>query len=191
LPPGIVFGKGDPRNRFMARPPHHRSLWSSRIFWKLLLACAGLNILAAVVVGLILSDWFQRQIIDQVDHRLRIAVLLVRDELSSQVLTGRSEKLQQLVRKFGQDTRRSPRSPTWTITEIARKSPRPEHAVKAHRSARLRRSNSRAAILHCASTRVASPSASFAPHCRWQPSMPSGRPYDGSSGALSRPRAWW
>src|SRR5688500_4735807 len=88
----------------MARPPHHRPLWSSRLFWKLLLACAGLNILAAVVVGLILSDWFQRQIVDQVDHRLRNAALLVRDELSPQVLTGRSEKLQQLVRRLGQDT---------------------------------------------------------------------------------------
>jgi two-component system phosphate regulon sensor histidine kinase PhoR len=104
LPPGKIYGKGDPHNGFMARPPQHRSLWSSRLFWKLLLACAGLNIMAAVVVGLILSDWFQRQIIEQVDHRLRIAALLVRDELAPQILKGRSEKLQQLVRKFGQDT---------------------------------------------------------------------------------------
>jgi two-component system, OmpR family, phosphate regulon sensor histidine kinase PhoR len=68
------------------------------------LACAGLNLIAAVVVGLILSDWFQRQIIEQVDDRLRNAALLVRDELSQQIPAGRSEKLQQLVRRLGQDT---------------------------------------------------------------------------------------
>jgi two-component system phosphate regulon sensor histidine kinase PhoR len=88
----------------MAGLPQHRRLWSSRLFWKLLLACAGLNLLVAGVIGLILSDWSQRQISEQVDHRLRNAALLVRDELSEQVPAGRSEKLQRLVRRLGQDS---------------------------------------------------------------------------------------
>jgi two-component system phosphate regulon sensor histidine kinase PhoR len=39
----------------MARPPHHRPLWSSRLFWKLLLACAGLSLIAAVLFALIFT----------------------------------------------------------------------------------------------------------------------------------------
>ena len=37
---------------------------TSRFFWKLVLTCAGLNLLAAVAVGLILSSWLHDQVID-------------------------------------------------------------------------------------------------------------------------------
>jgi HAMP domain-containing protein len=39
-------------------------MFTSRFFWKLVLTCAGLNFVAAVVVGLILSSWLQDQVID-------------------------------------------------------------------------------------------------------------------------------
>ncbi len=41
-------------------------MFSSRLFWKLVLTCAGLNSLAAVAVGLILSSWLHDQVVDQV-----------------------------------------------------------------------------------------------------------------------------
>ena len=40
-----------------------------RIFWKLVLTCAGLNLLAAVAVGVVLSSWLQDQVADPVAVR--------------------------------------------------------------------------------------------------------------------------
>jgi two-component system phosphate regulon sensor histidine kinase PhoR len=39
----------------MARPPHNRPLWSSRLFWKLLSASAGLSLIASVLFALIFT----------------------------------------------------------------------------------------------------------------------------------------
>ena len=42
---------------------------TSRFFWKLVLTCAGLNFLAAVAVGLILSSWLHDQVVDPIVAR--------------------------------------------------------------------------------------------------------------------------
>jgi len=88
----------------MIRLPDSRGMLSSRLFWKLLIACAGLNVVAAVAFGFILSTRLQDQIIDQVDLRLRNAAYLVRGEMAEQMRAGRDEALQRLVRQLGEET---------------------------------------------------------------------------------------
>lgn len=77
---------------------------SSRLFWKLLAACAGLNLFAAVVFGLILSNWQEKQILHQVDLRLRDAALLARSDLAELIKSGPSDELQRRVRELGNET---------------------------------------------------------------------------------------
>lgn len=76
---------------------------SSRIFWKLLLACAGLNLAAALIFGTIVSSWQKNQLIEQMDRRLSDAALLVRGQLVEKIAAGRSAELQNLVRQLGQE----------------------------------------------------------------------------------------
>ena len=76
----------------------------SRLFWKLVLACAGLNLAAAVIFGVVVSGWQESQIIEQVDQRLRDAAVLARGQLADLMQAGRSESLQAEVRRFGQET---------------------------------------------------------------------------------------
>ena len=61
----------------MARPPYHRRLWSSRLFWKLLLACAGLNLIAAAVFALILTDRLPHETVAQAWGLVALVCLLV------------------------------------------------------------------------------------------------------------------
>jgi two-component system phosphate regulon sensor histidine kinase PhoR len=77
---------------------------SSRIFWKLLLACAGLNLVAAIVFGTIVAGWQERQLVDQVASRLRDAALLLRNDLAERMPAGRSAALQQYVGQLGEET---------------------------------------------------------------------------------------
>jgi two-component system, OmpR family, phosphate regulon sensor histidine kinase PhoR len=76
---------------------------SSRIFWKLLVACAGLNLAAALVFGTVVSTWQKNQLVDQMDRRLRDAALLVREQLNGKISTTPSEELQQAVRSLAQE----------------------------------------------------------------------------------------
>jgi two-component system phosphate regulon sensor histidine kinase PhoR len=77
---------------------------SSRLFWKLFAVCAGLNLLAALVCGFLLSDWQVQRLRGQLDQRLRDAALLARAELADQWPAGASESLQQRVHQIGQLT---------------------------------------------------------------------------------------
>ncbi len=79
-------------------------MFSSRLFWKLFLACAGLNLVAAMAFGLILSGWQEDLILEQVDGRLRNAALLVRSTLADQMPAGRTAALQQEIEHLGRET---------------------------------------------------------------------------------------
>jgi two-component system phosphate regulon sensor histidine kinase PhoR len=76
---------------------------SSRIFWKLLLSCAGLNLAAAVIFGTIVSTWQKNELVEQIDRRLHDAALLVRGQLVEKMTAGPTEQLQRSVRQLGQD----------------------------------------------------------------------------------------
>lgn len=69
-----------------------------------MVASAGLNLAAAVVFGVLLSNWQEEQVIEQIERRLRDAALLVRGELAGQLSAGRSEELQRFVRQLGKTT---------------------------------------------------------------------------------------
>jgi two-component system phosphate regulon sensor histidine kinase PhoR len=77
---------------------------SPRLFWKLLFACAGLNLAANVAIGLVLANWKERQLLEQVDRRLRDAALLIRGESAALLAAGASDELQRRVRQFGENT---------------------------------------------------------------------------------------
>jgi two-component system phosphate regulon sensor histidine kinase PhoR len=77
---------------------------SSRLFWKLLLTCAGVNLIAAVLCGWVLSAWLQDQVIQQIDHRLQNASRLVSGELAPLIGSGPSETLQKRLRELDQQT---------------------------------------------------------------------------------------
>jgi two-component system phosphate regulon sensor histidine kinase PhoR len=42
----------------MTRPPNHRGIFSSRLFWKLSLACAALNFFIVAVFAFVRAEWF-------------------------------------------------------------------------------------------------------------------------------------
>jgi two-component system, OmpR family, phosphate regulon sensor histidine kinase PhoR len=78
---------------------------SIRLFWKLLLASAGLNLFACLLLGWVVSNWLQAQLLEQVDRRLRDAAIIVRTELAGQLPRGPTEELQREVRELGESTR--------------------------------------------------------------------------------------
>jgi two-component system phosphate regulon sensor histidine kinase PhoR len=77
---------------------------SSRVFWKLLATCAGLNLIATAIFGTLVSNWQQRQLIEQVELRLRDAAVLVGGELAGEMANGRSEALQGQIRRLAAET---------------------------------------------------------------------------------------
>jgi two-component system phosphate regulon sensor histidine kinase PhoR len=77
---------------------------SHRLFWKLLFASAGLNLIGCLVFAVVLSNWHQTQLLDQIDRQLRHAATLVRGESAALLSAGASEELQKQVRQFGQST---------------------------------------------------------------------------------------
>src|SRR5262245_2039060 len=77
---------------------------SSRLFWKLMLVCAGLNIAAAIIVGWIVTSWQAKQLDQEIDTRLRDAALLVRGEMADETAAGASDELQRRIAEFGKET---------------------------------------------------------------------------------------
>ena len=158
---------------------------SSRVFWKLLAASAGIYLAAALVFGLLVSRWQADELSEQVDGRLRNAALLVADDLADQIAVGRSEALQQRVRKLGRadghslhaDRHRtatcSPirRRPIWRAsrrckaTTTGRKLSARCRAAKGWQSTRAPRSASRIATLPRGPKSMANRSASPAHRC--------------------------
>lgn len=79
-------------------------MWSSRLFWKLFLTYAGLVLIALSVCVAIVSGWQEEQLVEQVRRRLHDSAALLRDDLGSRLVAGRSEALQQKVRNLGEQT---------------------------------------------------------------------------------------
>ncbi|MCA9023265.1 MAG: hypothetical protein KDA74_24120, partial [Planctomycetaceae bacterium] len=79
-------------------------MWSSRLFWKLFLVYAGLNIASAIVFVLIVSGRQQTQVEDQVEQRLHDSAVIMRNSLEGVFQEGISESLQKKVRKLGEET---------------------------------------------------------------------------------------
>ncbi len=79
-------------------------MWSSRLFWKLFLVYAGLNIASAIVFVLIVSGRQQSQVVEEVQQRLHDSAVIMRSSLDGVFQQGFSERLQEKVRKLGEET---------------------------------------------------------------------------------------
>ncbi len=77
---------------------------SSRVFWKLLAASAGIYLAAALLLGLLISRWQAEELDAQIDGNLRNAGLLVADDFAEEITAGSSPSLQDRVRKLAQQT---------------------------------------------------------------------------------------
>jgi two-component system phosphate regulon sensor histidine kinase PhoR len=77
---------------------------SSRVFWKLLAASAGVYLAAAIVLGLVVSRWQADELSEHIDRQLRGAAFLVADNLAAEMKAGRSAALQERVRKLAEHT---------------------------------------------------------------------------------------
>lgn len=79
-------------------------MWSSRLFWKLFLVYAGLNIASAIVFVLIVSGRQQTQIDEQVRQRLHDSAVIMGSSLDGVFQLGPTESLQKKVKKLGKET---------------------------------------------------------------------------------------
>ena len=77
---------------------------SSRVFWKLLAATAGLNLAAALVFVAVVSRWHEDQLVELLGRRLQDAAFLAGDDLAGQIAGGRSEALQARVKQLAEQT---------------------------------------------------------------------------------------
>lgn len=79
-------------------------MWSSRLFWKLFLVYAGLNIASAIVFVLIVSGRQQTQVVEQVRQRLHDSAVIMGSSLDGVFKQGPTESLQKKVKKLGKET---------------------------------------------------------------------------------------
>lgn len=78
-------------------------MWSSRLFWKVFVSCAALNLLATVTFVVIVSGWQQEHVVEQIKKRLHDSAALVRADVLELLSEGRTEELQAHVRKMGDE----------------------------------------------------------------------------------------
>ena len=76
-------------------------MWSSRLFWKLFISYAGLNLLATLTFVVVVSGRQEAQVVGQVKQRLRDSAALVRVDVIDLLQQGRSEQLQSHITQLG------------------------------------------------------------------------------------------
>ena len=81
-----------------------KSMWSSRLFWKLFVAYTGLILLAVSACMAIVSSWQEQQLLEQIRRRLHDSATLLSDDLVDPLINGPSELLQRKVRALGTQT---------------------------------------------------------------------------------------
>lgn len=79
-------------------------MWSSRLFWKLFLVYAGLNIASAIVFVLIVSGRQQTQVVEEIQQRLHDSAVIMRSSLDGVFQQGITEPLQEKIKKLGEQT---------------------------------------------------------------------------------------
>jgi len=79
-------------------------MWSSRLFWKLFLVYAGLNIVSAIVFVLIVSGRQRSQVVEQVQQRLHDSAVIMRSSLDDVFQQGMTAGLQEKFEKLGAQT---------------------------------------------------------------------------------------
>jgi len=78
-------------------------MWSSRLFWKLFISYATLNLVATITFVVIVSGWQEDQVVDQVKQRLLDSARLVSSDVLDLVPHGRTDHLQAHIRRLGRE----------------------------------------------------------------------------------------
>ncbi len=73
-------------------------MWSSKFFWKFLLASAGLNSLILILFSSLLIGYSDRLLVEQSNNRLESAIAFLGLELQQEIETQEKKQLQQEVR---------------------------------------------------------------------------------------------
>ena len=76
-------------------------MWSTRLFWKLFIAYATLNLIATVTFVVIISGSQEEQLVEQIKQRLSESAALVRSDVRQLMPKGRTQELQDLIRRLG------------------------------------------------------------------------------------------
>lgn len=76
-------------------------MWSSRLFWKLFLGYAALNLVATITIVTIVARSQRDSVVGQLEDRLRDSVALLASQMSGELAGGRTQQLQDLVRELG------------------------------------------------------------------------------------------
>lgn len=79
-------------------------MWSSRLFWKLFLAYAGLVLVVVSACVAIVSGWQEDILIKQIYRRLRDSATMMANEVREDLPNGSSEQMQNLVMLMGKQT---------------------------------------------------------------------------------------
>jgi two-component system, OmpR family, phosphate regulon sensor histidine kinase PhoR len=79
-------------------------MWTSRLFWKVFLVYAGLNLTLAFGFLVITSHWQREQVLDQLRVRLHDVATLARGQITPQLLTTDDGSLQELAKSIKTNT---------------------------------------------------------------------------------------
>ena len=79
-------------------------MWSSRLFWKLIIAYTILNVGTLVAFVVVITGWQRSQVIEQIDLRLRNTAIVLRSQVADEFSTTDLHPLQKLIEDLGRQT---------------------------------------------------------------------------------------
>jgi two-component system phosphate regulon sensor histidine kinase PhoR len=79
-------------------------MWTSRLFWRFFTAYLLVIVLFTCAIVIAVSGWHNRLTTERVDRRLRVAALLVRNQMSARMSTAPTEELQTELHRLGELT---------------------------------------------------------------------------------------
>lgn len=79
-------------------------MWQSRLFWKLFLVMAGLNLALLAGFLTVAAGWQEEQVWEQVERRLEDAAYLLRSQVGDRLSIGSRDHLQPLLKKLSTET---------------------------------------------------------------------------------------
>ena len=90
-------------------------MWSSRLFWKIFVSYAALNLVATVIFVIIVTGWQQDQVVQQLKHRLHASASLVRTVVSDELPQGSTQALKTEFNSSPTKSTRGSRWCRWTV----------------------------------------------------------------------------
>lgn len=75
-------------------------MWTSRLFWKLFIVYGGINFALAAMFPLLLTNWQESLLIDQVQRRLDGMAIVLRSEVEDDLKLGSYDRLNSLAKRL-------------------------------------------------------------------------------------------